>query len=154
VVAVGSKIQLVKVEINPVGEDSFRVGHAHRIKATQYAIKVDLSAVTGLIASMIGKQPQETDIWVLHDKAPAFSDRKAPSTTAAQSGGLNWFRLAGPQGEEQTGVEASQRGTPKAMNQSLRLETPGIRTEFGSVTHESLNAFDRNIAPTRGFYRA
>jgi hypothetical protein len=78
VVAAGSKPQLVKVEIDPVGEDSFFVGRLRRVQAMQYAVKVDLSAVTGLIASIVGKRPQETHIWVLQGKAPAFFRSEGP----------------------------------------------------------------------------
>jgi len=72
VVAAGAKPGLVKVEISPVGVDEFSVGSSRRVRATHYVIKVDLTGVTGLIASVIGKQPQETHIWALQGKAPAF----------------------------------------------------------------------------------
>ena len=78
VVAAGSKPQVVKVEIDPVGEDSFTVGRLRRAHAMQYAVKVDLSAVTGLIASLVGKRPQETHIWVLQGAAPAFFRSEGP----------------------------------------------------------------------------
>jgi len=78
VVAAGSKPQLVKVEIHPVGEDSFSVGRLRRVQAMQYAVKVDLSAVTGLIAAIVGKRPQETHLWVLQGKAPAFFRSEGP----------------------------------------------------------------------------
>lgn len=78
VVAAGSKPQLVKVEIDPVGEDSFSVGHLRHAQAMQYVVKVDLNAVIGLIASIGGKQPQETHIWVLQGKAPAFFRSEGP----------------------------------------------------------------------------
>lgn len=78
VVAAGVKPRLVKVEIDPVGEDEFSVGYSHRVRATHYVVKVDLSGVTGLIASIIGKQPQETHIWALQGKAPAFVRSEGP----------------------------------------------------------------------------
>jgi hypothetical protein len=78
VVAAGVKPRLVKVEIAPVGEDEFSVGSSDRVRATHYVVKVDLSGVTGLIASVIGKQPQETHIWALQGKAPAFVRSEGP----------------------------------------------------------------------------
>jgi hypothetical protein len=78
VVAAGSKPQLVRVEIDPVDEDLFAVGPLRRVHAMQYAVKVDLSAVTGLIASIVGKRPQETRIWVFQGKAPAFFRSEGP----------------------------------------------------------------------------
>ena len=77
-IAAGSKPQMVKVEIDPVGEDAFLVGRFRRIQAMQYTVKVDLSPITGLIATIVGKQPQETHIWVLQGIAPAFFRSEGP----------------------------------------------------------------------------
>ena len=78
VVAAGSKPQVVKIEIDPVGEESFSVGRMRRVQAMRYVAKVDLSAVTGLIASIVGKRPEETRIWILQGEAPAFFRSEGP----------------------------------------------------------------------------
>jgi hypothetical protein len=63
--------RLVKLKISGTGEDPFTVGGSG-FKATHYVIKIDLGAVTGTVAKVIGKQPPPTDIWVAAGRAPIF----------------------------------------------------------------------------------
>lgn len=63
--------RMVKLKISAAGEDSFSVGGSG-LKATRYVVKVDLGAVTGAVAKVVGKQPPPTNIWVASGTAPSF----------------------------------------------------------------------------------
>jgi hypothetical protein len=70
-VAATSKPRLVKLAIKAQAEETFRVAGA-RYRATRYDVKVELGGLTGVVAPLIGKQPQDTHVWILSGKAPAF----------------------------------------------------------------------------------
>ena len=62
---------LVKLVISPGGEDTFSIaGSTH--KATRSVIKVDTGGIGGVIATIIGKQPLDTHVWMTAGKAPSF----------------------------------------------------------------------------------
>jgi hypothetical protein len=63
--------RLVKLKIAATGEEPFSIGGSG-FKATHYVVKVDLGAVTGAVAKVIGKQPPPTHIWVATGTAPIF----------------------------------------------------------------------------------
>lgn len=65
------KPRLVKLAISAQGEEPFSAGGA-RYKATRYVMKVELGALTAVLARITGKQPDDTQVWVLRGKAPAF----------------------------------------------------------------------------------
>jgi hypothetical protein len=70
-VAATPKPRLVKLSIVPQGEDKFSVvGDAY--KANLFVLKVELGGLTGAIASLIGKQPPNTKVWVVAGGTPAF----------------------------------------------------------------------------------
>jgi hypothetical protein len=70
-VAATPKPRLVKLAIRRQGEETFwTAGAGH--KATHYAVKVELGGVTGVVAPLVGKQPEDIHIWILGGKAPAF----------------------------------------------------------------------------------
>ena len=54
-----------------------RGGGASR-KATHYVVKVELGGVAGVIAPLIGKQPADTHVWIMHGDAPAFVKSEGP----------------------------------------------------------------------------
>lgn len=70
-VAATPKPRLVKLSIIPQGEESFLVGGSGR-KAMRFTVKVELSGITGLIASLLGKQPADTNVWISGGEAPTF----------------------------------------------------------------------------------
>ena len=71
------KPRLVKLTITPHGEDTLTTaGSPHR--ATHYVVKVELGGVAGVVAPLIGKQPQDTHVWILGGKAPAFVKMEGP----------------------------------------------------------------------------
>jgi hypothetical protein len=65
------KPRLVKLDISPVGEDSFTVGGSGA-KAMKYVVKVDIGGISGVIAPIIGKQPPDTYVWIVGGRAPGF----------------------------------------------------------------------------------
>jgi hypothetical protein len=70
-IAAAPKPRLVKLLISPEGEESFSAGGlAH--KATRYIVKVDIGGVAGVVAPILGKQPEDTHIWILGGDAPSF----------------------------------------------------------------------------------
>jgi hypothetical protein len=73
-----SKPRLVKLEISLVGEDSFVVGGFSHRKAKHYVIKVKIGGVAGAVASIVGKQPEDTHVWILEGDAPVFVRSEGP----------------------------------------------------------------------------
>jgi hypothetical protein len=69
--------RLVTLEIQRAGEDAFSVGGSSR-KATRYVVKVQIGGVAGLLAPLVGKQPPDTSVWILHGEAPAFVRSEGP----------------------------------------------------------------------------
>jgi hypothetical protein len=71
------KPRLVKLTITPHGKDTLTTaGSRHR--ATHYVVKVELGGITGAVAPLIGKQPQDMHVWILGGKAPAFVKMEGP----------------------------------------------------------------------------
>jgi hypothetical protein len=77
-VVAAPKPQLVKLAINPAGEDSFLFGGG-RQKATRYVVKIEIGGVKGVIAPLVGKQPPDTYVWILGGAAPTFLRSEGPS---------------------------------------------------------------------------
>jgi hypothetical protein len=69
--AITPKPRLIKLAISSQGEDSFSLG-ALSHKAFHYVVKVQIGGVAGLIAPLFGKQPPDTNIWVMGGEAPTF----------------------------------------------------------------------------------
>jgi hypothetical protein len=86
------KPRLVKLEISPVGEESFTVG-GFAEKATRYSVKVDIGGINGIIAPIIGKQPPDTHISILYGEAPGFLKSEGP---LFQDGPVWRIELASP----------------------------------------------------------
>lgn len=86
------KPRLVKLQVSPLGEDSFTVGGS-AAKAIRYAVKVDIGGITGVIAPIIGKQPPDTHVWMVRGKAPGFLKSEGP---LFQDGPVWRIELASP----------------------------------------------------------
>jgi hypothetical protein len=76
-VAMTPKPRLVNLEIVPQGQETFSVG-SYNHKAIHYVVKVKIGGVAGGVAPIIGKQPPDTQVWVLADDAPAFVRSDGP----------------------------------------------------------------------------
>ncbi len=71
------KPQLVKLHVSPEGEESFTTGEEHR-KAMHYVVKVEIGGLKGVLASLLGKEPPDTNVWILEGEAPAFVKSEGP----------------------------------------------------------------------------
>ena len=76
-VAATPKPRLVKLEITPDGQDSFRTGNV-RHTADRYRVHVKIGGIAGAVAPIIGKQPSDTRVWILQGAAPAFLKSEGP----------------------------------------------------------------------------
>jgi hypothetical protein len=96
-IAATPKPRLVKLVISPEGEGRFSAG-GPTLKATQYRMKVEIGGVLGVLAPLVGKQPQDSHVWVLGGRAPAFVRLEGPLF----AGGPSWrIELASPAWQEQ-----------------------------------------------------
>lgn len=87
------KPRLVHLSITPVGEQTFSVAGA-RHKAILFRVKVEIGGIAGMIAHLIGKQPADTKVWVVHEGAPAF----VRADEALYVGGPIWsIQMTGPE---------------------------------------------------------
>jgi hypothetical protein len=94
-VAATPKPRVVKLIITPEGEEPFAFGASTR-KVTNYAIKIDIGGVAGVVAPLVGKQPQDVHMWILQGETPAF----IKAELALQIGGPVWrIELATPKYE-------------------------------------------------------
>ncbi len=65
------KPKLVKLVMSSTGEETFTTGDVQR-RAAIYDLKLEVGGLTGLFASVLGKQPPDTHVWILEGDAPAF----------------------------------------------------------------------------------
>jgi hypothetical protein len=87
------KPRLVHLAITPHSEETFSVAGA-RHKATLFAVKVEIGGITGMIASLMGKQPADSKVWVVGEGAPAF----VRADEALYVGGPIWsIQMTGPE---------------------------------------------------------
>jgi hypothetical protein len=71
------KPKLVKLGITPQGEETFSTGNATH-KAVHYVVKAELGGLSGAFASLLGKEPPDTHVWILQGEAPAFVKMEGP----------------------------------------------------------------------------
>jgi hypothetical protein len=71
------KPRLVKVAITPHGEEPFTLLGSRR-KAMRFTLKIELGGVAGVVAPLIGKEPPESQIWIIGGIAPAFVREEGP----------------------------------------------------------------------------
>lgn len=84
-VAFTPKPRLVNLEFTPSGEEPFSTGGSAR-KAMHYVVKVHVPGVAGAVASLLGKIPPDSHVWVLTGEAPAF----VKAELALFPGGPTW----------------------------------------------------------------
>lgn len=71
------KPRVVKLHIASAGEEPFTAGVTKR-KATHYVVKVEIGGLSGLVAPLLGKQPPDTQVWILQGQAPVFVKFEGP----------------------------------------------------------------------------
>lgn len=65
------KPRLIRTVLSPEGEERVLVGGA-ATPVTRYLVKLELTGLTGAIASLIGKEPPERRYWLATGDVPAF----------------------------------------------------------------------------------
>ena len=91
-VGTAPKPRLVELQIAKRGEEPFELAGSIR-RATHFVVHVDLGGVAGVVASLVGKQPDDTHVWILEGEAPTF----VKSEGALYVGGPSWrIELASP----------------------------------------------------------
>jgi hypothetical protein len=68
-VAPVGKGRLVKLDVTPEGEQTFTVVGIKR-KAQVFRLHIDLGGVIGVVAPIVGKQPDDIHVWVIEGNAP------------------------------------------------------------------------------------
>jgi hypothetical protein len=89
------KPRVVKLEISPQGEDTFSAGETSR-KVTHYVVKVQIGGLAGVVAPLAGKQPPDTQIWILGGDAPAMVKTEGPLCEGCPVWQIELVSLAGP----------------------------------------------------------
>jgi hypothetical protein len=84
-VAITPKPRLVTIDFVPQGEERFSTGATTR-DAMHYVVKVHVPGVIGVVASLLGKIPPDSHVWVLTGEAPAF----VKAELALFTGGPTW----------------------------------------------------------------
>jgi hypothetical protein len=84
-VVAGPKPRLVKVVAHAEGTGSFSLVGFNR-EAVHYVAKIELGGVAGVVAPIVGKQPPDSQIWIVGGEAPGFVRSETPS----YAGGPIW----------------------------------------------------------------
>jgi hypothetical protein len=77
ILAFTPKPHRIATELRAEGEDKYFVGDAAR-PATRYLVKMDLKGLTGVIATVIGKDPPDLRYWLTPAPAPSFVKIEGP----------------------------------------------------------------------------
>jgi hypothetical protein len=86
------KPRLIKLAISAAGDERFSVGTSS-YKAVRYIVRVELGGVSGVVAPIVGKQPQDSHVWIMGGRAPTFLKSEGPQF----EGGPSWrIELASP----------------------------------------------------------
>ena len=88
----GPKPLLIKLAISAGGQERFLLGGSHRT-AMRYVVKAEIGGVLGLLAPVVGKQPPDTQVWILGGEAPTFLKWQGP---AYESGPIWTAELTSP----------------------------------------------------------
>ena len=75
--ALGPHPRLVKLVFTPKGKSPFATGSVRR-DAMHYTMHVDIGGVAGVVAPLVGKQPHDTDVWVIGGDAPTYAASEGP----------------------------------------------------------------------------
>jgi len=70
-VAFMPKPRLIKMSLGQEGTDSARVGGSTR-KAARYLVKLEVGGLTGVVASLVGKEPPDLRYWLIPGEVPGF----------------------------------------------------------------------------------
>lgn len=96
-IAISSKPRLVRLNIRPGEEKTFRVG-ALRHEAQHYVVEVKIPGATGKIAPIVGKHPPALDLWIAKSESPTFLEFEGP---LSEDGPVWRIELAAPKPDAQ-----------------------------------------------------
>jgi hypothetical protein len=77
-VVAAPKLRLVKVVAHADGTGSFSLLGFNR-DAVHYVAKIELGGVAGVVAPIAGKQPPDSQIWIVGGEAPGFLRSESPA---------------------------------------------------------------------------
>ena len=109
-VAATPKPRVVRLVVSPAGEDRFSIGGSPRA-ATHYVVRIEIGGLTGVLASLLGKKPPDTSVWILHGEAPAFIRSEGPLYFGGPIWTIElmspvWPKTAAPAGPDRRGSPA------------------------------------------------
>jgi hypothetical protein len=103
-VAPSDKPRIVKLKFTPAPEKEVKFGLL-TFKAQHYVMKVKIEGVGGKVAPLVGKQPPDSQFWVIKSEAPTFVEFEGPLT---QDGPVWRIEFAAPELEAGKGSPAEQ----------------------------------------------
>lgn len=71
------KPKLVKLVVTREGKETMRTDRSPH-GATRFLMKVDIGGISGAVATVVGKKPADTHIWVIGGTAPTFAGSEGP----------------------------------------------------------------------------
>lgn len=63
--------RLIHLKVASAGEDRFRIGGEEHA-ATHYVLTPEIGGLAGMLASLVGRRPPDSHVWILGGAAPAF----------------------------------------------------------------------------------
>ena len=103
------KPRIVKLQISPQGTEPFTLVGTKR-EALHFVIKIDIGGISGVLASLFGKQPPDAHIWLIGGDAPTF----VKSETLSYPGGPVWrTELVSPVWPKTEGEDSKKPETEK-----------------------------------------
>ena len=76
-VAATPKPLLVKLVLSPAGEERFTIGGSTHT-SIRYATQIEIGGIKGVLATLLGKRPPVTSVWILEGEAPTFIKAEGP----------------------------------------------------------------------------
>ncbi len=76
-VAATPKPLLVKLVLSAAGEDRVTLGSSTH-KSIRYASRIEIGGIKGVLATLLGKKPPVTYVWILTGEAPTFIKAEGP----------------------------------------------------------------------------
>jgi hypothetical protein len=95
-VVAGPKPRLVKILAHSEGTGSFSLVGFNR-EAVHYVAKVELGGVAGVVAPAVGKQPPDSQIWIVGGEASGFLRSEALSYVGGPMWGIELVSPVWPQ---------------------------------------------------------
>ena len=103
-ITTADKPRIAKLIFHPAEEKAVKVGTLD-FKAQHYIMKIKLEGVAGKVAPLVGKQPPDSDFWILKSESPTFIEFEGQMTADSPV----WrVELAAPE-EDTRGAQTEQK---------------------------------------------